>query len=81
MSDQEHHQTRIEEQQMFLERDVEQLSEQTRILLDRIENLSARLARMENRLDGLLELPFEEDLDGLKEIAPDELASGRTDPN
>ena len=71
MSEQEPNQTRIEEQQMFLERDVEQLGEQTRILLDRIDNLSARLARMENRLDGLLDLAFEDEPDGIDDSGPD----------
>ncbi len=64
-------QTKIEEQQMFLERDVEQLSEQTRVLLSRIEEFASRLARLESRLDGLLELPFEDDPDDLEEIEPD----------
>ncbi len=70
MSEQAPNQIRIEEQQMFLQRDVEQLTELTRILLERIDNLAARLARMEGRLDGLLDLPFEEEPDGLDKSGP-----------
>ncbi len=66
--------SKLQEHQMFLERDVERLAEQSQVLLERVEELTKKLTRIEGRVDGLLEIPFEggvDELDELDELAPE----------
>ncbi len=48
--------TRLEEKEMFLERDIERLREGGRVLTARMDDLEQRVAHLERRLDALLEL-------------------------
>ncbi len=51
--------TRLEEKELFLERDIERLREGARVLTGRVDDLEARVAHLERRLEALLELQRE----------------------
>jgi len=55
--------TRLEEKELFLERDVERLREGARVLTGRVDDLEARVAHLERRLEALLEIQREGPVD------------------
>jgi len=55
--------TRLEEKELFLERDIERLREGARVLTGRVDDLESRVAHLERRLEALLELQREGPVD------------------